>query len=131
METRGLRGVTIQVFQCPYKYIYIYMYMYMKMYITVAQRGKRKKERKNGGVDSPKTWTRRPTQALSHGPAPEASTSRRCSKMRLAAIKTSRADFRSWGLSWTGSIPRSTRALEIPTTSYDSCSTSVARSPLI
>jgi hypothetical protein len=32
--------------------------MYMKMYITVALRGKRKKERKNGGADSPKTWTR-------------------------------------------------------------------------
>jgi hypothetical protein len=33
-------------------------------------------------------------------------------------------------MSWTGSMPRSTRSLEIPTTSYDSCLASMSRSPL-
>jgi hypothetical protein len=70
-------------------------------------------------------------QRHGHGPALEACASRRRSKMRPSTVKTSRADFRSWGLSWTGSIPRSTRALEIPTTSCDSCSASAACSPLI
>jgi hypothetical protein len=108
------------------------LYIYVKIYITtVVPGGKRKKERKNGEADNPKLWTRRSVQAQSHRLAPEACASRRCSKMRQAAIKTSRADFKTWEMSWTGSIPRSTRALEIPTTSYDSCSASAARSPLI
>jgi hypothetical protein len=34
--------------------------------------------------------------------------------------KTSRTNFGSWGMSWMGSMPRSTRALEISTTSCDS-----------
>jgi hypothetical protein len=101
------------------------------MYITVALRGKRKKECKNYGVDNLKPWAHRPNQAQSHKPALEACTSHRCSKMRPAVIKTSQANFRSWGMSQMGSLPRSTRALEIPMTGCDSCSASTECSPLI
>jgi hypothetical protein len=51
--------------------------------------------------------------------------------MRPATDNTFRADFGSWGMSYTGSMPRLTRASEIPTTSCDSRLASAARSPLI
>jgi hypothetical protein len=103
----------------------------VKKYITVVPRGKRKKEWKNDEADNLKPRARCPAQAQSHGPALEAYTSYMRSKMRPATVKTSRADFRSWGMSWTCSMPRSTRALEIPMTSCDSRPASTARSPLI
>jgi hypothetical protein len=103
----------------------------VKKYITVVPRGKRKKEWKNDEADNLKPRARWPAQAQSHRPALEAYTSHRRSKMRPATVKTSRADFRSWGMSWTCSMPRSTRALEIPMTSCDSRPASTARSPLI
>jgi hypothetical protein len=44
----------------------------VKIYITVALRGKRKKERKNGEAYNLKPWTQQPAQAQSHGSVPEA-----------------------------------------------------------
>jgi hypothetical protein len=82
-------------------------------------------------TDNPKPQTQRPAQAQSHEPVSEAYSSRRRCKMRPAAVKTFGAHFGSWVMSWMGSISRSTRALEIPTTNYDSYLASAAQSPLI
>jgi hypothetical protein len=101
------------------------------MYIIVALRSKRKNDRKNDGADNQKPWAWRPTQAQSHGPVSEAYASRKRSNTRLAAAKTSRADFGSWGMPKTSSMSRSTRAWKIPMTSCDSCPASTAHSPLI
>jgi hypothetical protein len=109
----------------------ISLYIYVKMYITVTPKGKRKKEHKNDGADNPKPRARRPALAQFHGSVPEACASCRHSKMRPATVKTSQADFGSSGMSWTGSMPRSTRALEIPMTSCDSRPATMARSSLI
>jgi hypothetical protein len=103
----------------------------MKLYITVALRDKRKNERKNDGADNLKPQPRQLDQAQSHESASGACAFRMHSKMRPTTNKTSRVDFGSWGMSWRGSMPRSTRALEIPTTSYDSRSASAVCSPMI
>jgi hypothetical protein len=118
----GLRGVTAQVFQHPYIYIYIY-YSYLE--------GRKKRKRKDDEVDDPKPRPWRPARAQSHGPAPKARASCRCSKMRPTAGKTSQTDIGSWGMFWMGSMPRSTGALEISTTSYDSRSALEVNSSLI
>jgi hypothetical protein len=78
-----------QVFQYPYIYVYVCVC------VIVASRGKGEEERKNDRADNPKTRVWQLTQAQSHRPAPKTCASHRCSKMRPAAIKTSRADFRS------------------------------------
>jgi hypothetical protein len=101
----------------------------VNLYISVTPKYENKSKR--GGVDSLGPWARRSAQTQSHGPVSEACASRRRSKRRLATIKISWADFRSWGITWMGNIPRSAMAMEISTTNYDSCPTSVVRSPLI
>jgi hypothetical protein len=63
------------------------------------------------------------------GLVPEACASLRLSNRTPA--KTSWANLGSWGISWMGNNPRSTRALEISMTNYDSCPSSVVRSPPI
>jgi hypothetical protein len=94
LGTRGLRGVTIHVFQ------YLYKYIYVKMYITTISRGKRKKgKRKGDEADDlkPRAWW--PALAQFHGPVPKASASCRHSKLRPAIGRTSRTNFGSWGMS--------------------------------
>jgi hypothetical protein len=88
-----------QVFQYPYVCVCARARACVKIYIIDAPSGKRKKDQKNDGVDNLKPSARWPTQAQSYGLALEACASRRRSKMRLAAINTSRADFGSWGMS--------------------------------
>jgi hypothetical protein len=71
------------------------------------------------------------SQPQSHRLASNANTSCNRFKMRSATDKTSQADFGSWGMSWMGSMPRSAKALEIPTTRCDNRITSVAHSLVI
>jgi hypothetical protein len=113
---------------CACVYIYIYMF---KCILQPFRGAKEKGKWKGDGADDPKPRARWPALSQSHEPVLEASSSCRTSKMRPAASKTSRADFGSWGMSWTISMPRSTRASKIPTTCHDSHSASVAHSPLI
>jgi hypothetical protein len=82
-------------------------------------------------VDDPKPWARQPAQAQSHRLVLEASASCRCSKTGSATSKTFRADFGSWGMSWTSSTPRSTKVMEIHLNNYDSHPPSVVHSPLL
>jgi hypothetical protein len=103
----------------------------LKCILQPFRGAKEKGKRKGDGADDPKPRTWQLARAQSDRPVPEASASRRCSKMRLATGKTSRADFGSWGMSWMGSMPRSSRAWEIPTTSYDSHPAVTVRSPLL
>jgi hypothetical protein len=72
----------------------------------------------HGRGDRPKTQ--------SHGPAPEASISCKRCKTWSTAGKTSQADFRSSGMFWMGSMPRSTRMPEILMTYCDSHSALLA-----
>jgi hypothetical protein len=126
--TRGLRGVTVQVFSYLNK-ILIYIYIYINTYFIAIPRGKVKKgKRKSDGADGPKLRVWRPSQAQSHGPAPKANASSKRFKMRSTASRISRAYFRSWGVSWMGIMPRSTSMPEICMTCHDSHSGSMARS---
>jgi hypothetical protein len=71
-------------------------------------------------MDNERSWARRSACAQYHGPVLEARASHRRSRRRPVAVKTFLADFRNWGISRMGNISRSTRALEMPTTNYDS-----------
>jgi hypothetical protein len=86
-----------------------------------------------------KKWCGRQPEAMDTMAGPRSAPKTSAGGLRFTQVlqnetshrQTSQTDFRSWGMSWTGSIPRSTRELEIPTTSCDSCSASAVRSPLI
>jgi hypothetical protein len=90
-----------------------------------------RKKRKIDGVDDPKSRMRQPSQPQSNRMAPDASASCKRFKMRSATSKTSRANFGSWGMSWTGNMPRSIRVLEIPMTHYDNHIASATRMSVI
>jgi hypothetical protein len=125
LGTWGLRGVMAQVFHHPNKIpmclcVYIYIYLYINTYFTVVLRGGIKKW-KSDMADDPKSRVRWSSQ----------SSVPWCCKMRSAADRTSGANFGTWAMFWTGSMPRSTRTLEILMTYHDSRSASVARSPSI
>jgi hypothetical protein len=135
LGTRGLRGVTAQVFHYCNKYTHThthththtYIYIYIKVYFTTILRSKttKKAEERWGGppkVTGAVTIPNTLQQTVIEGQR---------FKTRSTIGKISRADFGSWGISWIASRPRSTRTLEILMTHYDSCSASVARSPSI
>jgi hypothetical protein len=108
----------------------IYMCV-LKCILQPFRGAKEKRKWKGDEADDSKPLAWWSAQTQSYGLALEASASCRCFKMRLAIGKTSRTDFRNWGISCTGIMPSSTIALQISTTSCDSHLTSAAHSPSI